>query len=251
MDKFQMYLITITHKLTSIYVFSSMNGMNTKLLVLVALLTLTSLTDTWAADASTQILSGSKFVQEKKYDDAVREFEAAISLDPQNAEAYLLAGLTYAAKKELDLAIDRTQKSIVIKPSYSAYNNLGLIYSNKGQFQNGIDAYENALKLNPKSYTAWHQLGKLASSNANFQRSIEAFRQAVELNPKFPEAYQGLGSAYYMEGDMTLALQQVGQLERLQFLEQAKELEKWIKDKEAKKTKALKKISSKTETPAA
>ncbi len=199
----------------------------------------------FAAEVSDQLMSGSKFVQEKKYDEAKREFEAAISLDPQNAEAHLLLGLTLAAQKDLDRSLDATLKAIALKPSYSAYNNLGLIYANKGQFQKGIEAYENALKINAKSYVAWHQLGKLASSNADFTKAIEAFSQAIELNSKFPEAYQGLGSAYYMNGDMTSALQQVGRLEKIQFMDKAQELERWIKDKEAKKAKALKKLPPK------
>ena len=232
-------MIIITHKLTSNYDSSSMGGMiKTLLLFLIGcMMTFQAL----AADASNQMLSGSKFVQEKKYDEAIREFEAAVSLDPENAEAHLMLGLTYAAKRDLDKALEHTQRSITIKPSYSAYNNLGLIYANKGQFQNGIEAYEHALELNPKSYAAWHQLGKLASSNANFTKSIEAFTKAIELNPKFPEAYQGLGSAYYMEGDMASALQQVNRLEKIQFLDKSKELEAWIKEKEGKKARALKK----------
>jgi tetratricopeptide (TPR) repeat protein len=199
-----------------------------------------------AADVKDYLLSGSKFVQDKKIDEAIREFENAISADPNNAEAHLLLGLALANKKDFDRAIDHTLRSVAISPSYSAYNNLGLLYANKGQFQNGIDAYENALKINPKSYVAWHQLGKIASSNADFTKAIEAFGKATELNSKFPEAYQGLGSAYYMNGDMTSALQQVGRLEKMQFKDKATELESWIKDKEIKKAKALKKLPAKT-----
>ncbi len=212
-----------------------------------ALLIALSLTgNAWAADVQDYLMSGSKFVQDKKIDEAIREFKNAVTVDPNNAEAHLLLGLALGSKKDLDQAIEHSLKSASIKPSYSAYNNLGLLYANKGQFQNGIDAYENALKLNPKSYTAWHQLGKLASSNANFTKSIEAFGKAIELNPKFPEAYQGLGSAYYMDGNMTSALQQVGRLEKMQFADKANELEKWIKSKEAKKAKVLKKLPANT-----
>ena len=67
---------------------------------------------------------------------------------------------------------------------------------------------------------------------------MEAFQKAVSNNPKFPEAYQGLGSAHYWSGNLTAALQQVDELSKLKFDAKAAELERWIKDKEAKKKKS-------------
>ncbi len=212
----------------------------------ILLMSLSLTINAWAADIQDHLMSGQKFLQNNKIDEAIREYENAITVDPENADAHLLLALALSSKKDLDRAIKHSLKSASIKPSYNAYNNLGMCYGNKGELENGITAYENALKLNPKSYVAWHQLGKLASSNANFTKAIEAFGKAAELNSKFPEAYQGLGSAYYMNGDMTSALQQVGRLEKMQFKDKATELEKWIKDKEAKKAKALKKLPAKT-----
>ena len=193
------------------------------------------------ADIQDHIFSGTKFANEKKYKEAAREFRVALGIDPDHAEANLLLGLTLANTGELEEAVQYSRKAVALKPSYAGYYNLALIHSNQGRYDEAIEAYRQALELNPKSYQAWHQLGKVHSTTLEFEKAIEAYQKAAGLNPKFPDAYQGLGSAYYWSGNLTAALQQVDELHKLGFDGKADELQRWIKDKEAKKKKAVKK----------
>ncbi len=194
-----------------------------------------------AAEVKDHLLSGSKFVQEKKFKEAAREFETAVSLAPDNAEANRLLGLSLAQTGDLDRAAEYTVKAAQLKPGYGEYYLLGLIYSNQAKYDRSAEAYEQALKLNPKSYEAWHQLGKVHATTLHFDKAVEAYQKAAELNSKFPDAFQGLGSAFYWSGNLTGALQQVDALNKLGFEEKAAELERWIKDKESKKKKNAKK----------
>lgn len=204
------------------------------------LLALASGSMAFAAELEDHIFSGTKFAQEKKYKEAAREFETAVSLSPNNAQANLLAGLSLANTGEFDKAIRYSSKAVELEPNYAGHYNLGLIYSNQGIYDKAVQAYEQAVKINPKSYQTWHQLGKVYATTLDFNKAIEAYQKAVELNSKFPDAYQGLGSAHYWSGNLTAALQQVGELNKLKFEAKASELERWIKDKESKKKKAAK-----------
>lgn len=181
------------------------------------------------------ILKGNEFVQKKNYDDAIKEYEKAVKIDPKNAKAHLLIGLTYANKGNLDKALKFTQYALMLEKSYPAFSNLGLIYANKGEYQNAIDAYQSAVELNPKSANAWYQLGRLHAGISNFKESITAYKKALELNPQLDNAYLGLGSAYYWSGDKASALEQVKQLRALKIKDKADQLETWIKNKEEKK----------------
>ena len=198
-----------------------------------------------AGEVDDHIYSGTKFAQEKNYKEAAREFETAVSLSPDSAQANLLAGLALANTGEFEKAVLFSSKAVELEPSYAGYYNLGLIYSNQAAYDKATEAYEQALKLNPKSYQAWHQLGKVYATNLRFDKAIESYQKAAELNSKFPDAYQGLGSAYYWSGDLTSALQQVDALNKLKFESKASELESWIKDKETKKKKGSKKAAAK------
>ncbi len=198
----------------------------------------------WAAEFDDHLLSGSKFTQEKKYTEAAREFETAVRLDPNNANANRLLALSLAKTGDLDRAVEYGLKAVQLEPNYPIYYVLGLIYSNQGKYDKAAEAYEQALKFNPKSYEAWHQLGKVYTTTLDFEKAVETYQKAAQLNPKFPDAFQGLGSAHYWSGNLTAALQQVDALNKLGFTEQAKELERWIKAKEAKKKKHQKKPPS-------
>lgn len=201
-------------------------------------------TTAWATTVDEQLFSGAKFIEQKKYKEAVREFEVAVALEPDNARANLLLGLTLANTGELERATKFSLKAVQLESSYSGYYNLALIYSNQEKYDQAVDAYNEALKLTPKSYQAWHQLGKVHATMLNFDKAVESYQKAALLNPKFPDAYQGLGSAFYWSGNLTGSLQQVDELNRLGFSEKAAELEGWIKDKEIKKKKAAAKAGS-------
>ena len=196
-----------------------------------------------AAEIDDHLMSGSKFAGEKKYQEAVREYETAVNLDPKNADANLLLGLALANTGDLDRAVQYSLAAAALKPSYSAYYNLGLIYANQGKYDLAVDAYENAVKLNPQSYQAWHQLGLVYAAALKFDKAIEAYNKVIALNPKFAAAYQGLGSASYWSGDTPGAYAQVARMKELKMAGKADELERWIKDKEAKKAKSAPKAA--------
>jgi superkiller protein 3 len=198
-----------------------------------------------AAETDEHLLSGSKFAQDKKYEEAIREFETVLKLDPKNADANLLLGLTLANTGDLDRAAQYSQAAVELKPGYSGYHNLGLIYANQGKYDLAVSAYENAVKLNLKSYQAWHLLGLVYSAALKFEKAIEAYNKAIELNPKLVVAYQGLGSAYFWSGNTEAAYAQVAKLKEIQQDGKADELERWLKDKEAKKKKAAEKSAPK------
>lgn len=189
------------------------------------------------AEVQDHLLSGSKFVQDKKYKEAAREFQTAVDLAPEDPEANYLLGLALARAGDLEGAVRYGLKAAQLKPGYAVYYILGLVYSNQGKFDKAVEAYDSALGHNPKSYEAWYQLGKVHSTTLAFDKAVEAFQKAAELNPKFPDAYQGLGSAHYWTENLSAALQQVDALNKLGFVTEAKELENWIRNKEAKKKK--------------
>lgn len=198
----------------------------------------------WAATVEDYMLSGSKHIQDKKYKEAVRDFETAVQLAPDNADANRLLGLSLAKLGDLDRAAQYSEDAARLKPNYAVYYILGLIYANQAKYDKAETAYVKAIEQNPKSYEAWHQLGKVHATTLAFDKAIEAYNKAVSLNPKFPDAYQGLASAKYWSSDLTGALQQVDELNKLGFKDKAAELDRWLQDKEAKKKKAEKKASA-------
>ena len=192
------------------------------------------LSQAMAGEIEDYISKASRYIKARDYQRAIREYDAALKLDPKHPKTNLLLGLVYANMNDLDKAIQYTEKALELDPGYSAYNNLALVYANKGDFKKSIDYYQKAIALNPSAYTPWHHLGLIYSSKKEYEKAAEHYKKAAELNGQFAEAYVGLGSALYYSGDKAGALAQVKKLKELKFKMQGEGLEEWINDKEKK-----------------
>lgn len=184
------------------------------------------------------IAKASDYVQRKDFKGALAEYEEALKIEPNNAKVNLMAGLASANAGNYDQAIKYNQKSVEIEPTFTAYNNLALIYANRGFYQQSIDAYQKALALNPQSFRAWYQLGLVQSANVKFEDAVKSFQKAVEINPQFTDAYLGLGSSYFWSGHKEKAYDQVALLRKSGNVSKASELEKWLEMKDSKKEEA-------------
>jgi len=90
----------------------------------------------------------------------------------QQAQAYLAAGTKYLNAKQYDYAIKYYEASIKIEPTYQAYQYLGTAYYYKGDKDKAIDAYTNSLKLNPDNPALKDQLAKLGAGGGTAEPRI-------------------------------------------------------------------------------
>ncbi|OGD18485.1 MAG: hypothetical protein A2W03_05025 [Candidatus Aminicenantes bacterium RBG_16_63_16] len=85
---------------------------------------------------------------------AMQEYEAALALDPQNADAHFGRGVARMAAPpgfggDIDGAIVDFEASLAKSPSPEAYYYLGQAYQKKGMADAAKEAYKKALKLRP------------------------------------------------------------------------------------------------------
>jgi len=94
-----------------------------------------------------------------EYEKAQAMFEKAVSLRTNNYVDYknLGAALLYEDKDEA--ATRALESSVAIRPSYGAYQNMGVAYSRLRKFDRAAQATQEALKLNDSDYQVWENLG--------------------------------------------------------------------------------------------
>jgi len=87
-----------------------------------------------------------------KYDDALNQYEQCIALSDDNPDAHFNLGYIFLARKEYASAIKEFGEVVELKPPYlsDAYVNLGIAYYNGGHLEEALGALNKALKLNPK-----------------------------------------------------------------------------------------------------
>ncbi len=105
--------------------------------------------------------AGNSLYDQADYDNALRAYQAAQVVAPDNPEAYYNAASAYSQVGELDKAIDALKQALKTSdPDLTArtYYNLGNIYFGMHQFVDALAAYQQVLLLHPDDSDARHNL---------------------------------------------------------------------------------------------
>jgi Tfp pilus assembly protein PilF len=175
--------------------------------------------------------------------EAMKEFDAAIEIDGQFAEAWLGKGLVLerAFNKDAD-AEHAYRKAIALNPAYAeAWTDLGQLLARTGKTQEALQAFDAALSemsnrepwvarfnkgltlywasrreeglaemraclRGQPAYCEGHRLlGALLLSDGKVKESIDEFRSYVRYCDRIPDAHFQLGSAHMKAGDVDAA----------------------------------------------
>jgi tetratricopeptide (TPR) repeat protein len=115
--------------------------------------------------------------------EATNNYDEAIRLNPQSAEAYYKRGLEYQKLGQQEPAIADFDKAIRIDPQFAkAYCNRGYAYLNKEQYDLAIADCTKAAKLDPKDAVARLNLGVAYKLQGNKAEAIVNFEKAINLS---------------------------------------------------------------------
>ncbi|MSQ40500.1 MAG: tetratricopeptide repeat protein [Dehalococcoidia bacterium] len=129
------------------------------------------------------------------FGEAIAEYDEAIRLKPDYAEAYSNRGEAYRNLAQYERAIQDLDKAIGLDPKYAvAYSNRGAAYDSQGQFERAIQDYDKALSLDLKYALAYGNravayafVGKVAEARQDIERAVglgydrARLEQAVEV----------------------------------------------------------------------
>ncbi|HTS79409.1 MAG TPA: social motility TPR repeat lipoprotein Tgl [Myxococcaceae bacterium] len=140
---------------------------------------------------------------------ALKEFEQALDLDPDFAEAHnAIAVLLHLSFDKKDDAEKHYKRALEIRPAFSeAKVNLGNLYLDEGRLDEAIALYEQALNdmLYATPYIAETNLGWAYFKKGNTAQALEHLKAAVTTNPGFCLGYKDLGMVHDARGDLTAA----------------------------------------------
>jgi lipoprotein NlpI len=129
------------------------------------------------------------------------------SLSPRDlAVAFNYRGNAYYWKGDYDHAIRDYDQAIRLNPNYAnAMDGLGLAYKFKGDFDHSIQIYDQAVRLSPTSTWVFSGRGATYFAKGDYDRAIEDFSQAIRLDPRNSQAFCGRGLAQFCLGNFALA----------------------------------------------
>lgn len=109
--------------------------------------------------APSNVKLGLIFLRHNLIKDAIEQFETAISIDPDSAEALNNLGLAYIMLNQNNKAIQILRKALDKSNAFAdIYHNLGLAYLNEMQLYKALNNFQNALHINPDYKKAHYNL---------------------------------------------------------------------------------------------
>jgi tetratricopeptide (TPR) repeat protein len=131
------------------------------------------------------------------YDNSVRAYTNAISLNPLNPSLYVNLAQVQATNSKYDDALKTIGAALQVKNNYlDAVYLLSQIQTAQGNLRDAIISTQVATRMNPQSPLLFFQLGLLQYSSKNYASSTEALEQAIKLTPEYANAKYFLGLSY-------------------------------------------------------
>ncbi len=147
-----------------------------------------------------------------------------LALAVANAKAENLEDCRRGAAAEevgdLDLAITSFTRcidegSLTIANMAAAYYNRGGAYERKGEYDQAIKDYDEAIYLDPGYVPTYLNRGNAYQGKGAYDQAIEDYDKAIRLSPGYAQAYYSRAVAYRNKGDQEQALQDYNEATRL------------------------------------
>jgi len=128
------------------------------------------------------------FLAKKDNETASFYLKKTLELNPNFVPALLnLAGM-YIRENKLGEAEKLLSRAAQIEKNTDVYNNLGVIYSKRKEFNRAIKKFEKAIQLNPNSADAYFNLSLVYREKGKDNKASLFLEKAQELNPKYKES---------------------------------------------------------------
>jgi tetratricopeptide (TPR) repeat protein len=150
---------------------------------------------------------GFTLVQKGSVEEGISQYQQALQINPDFAEAHYNLGIALRQKGKVDEAISHYQTALQINPRHAnAHNNLGGALLQKGNVAEAIFHFQKALQINPDDVEARYNLGNAVLQKGSVDEAIAHFQKALQIKPDDAQAHNNLGNALYQKGAVDEAI---------------------------------------------
>jgi arylsulfatase A-like enzyme/Tfp pilus assembly protein PilF len=112
-------------------------------------------------------------------DDAARQFQRVLSLDPNNAPAYQNLGILALRRNDGQSAMTHLTRALELNPRLPlALNTLGVLFARGNDMPRAVEAWKRAVTIDPRQYDALYNIGFVegrAGHREEARRALERF----------------------------------------------------------------------------
>ena len=145
--------------------------------------------------------------QSLTYKDPETLWQATVARNPDCWMAYEHLGQIFRDKGQFEQAVGHYQKALEIQPADAiAHNNLGEVLVRAGHMDKAMFHFQTALQLKPDYASPHNNVGNILFQMGRTGAALAHYRQALESRPDYPDARNNLGVCLYSIGQVDEAL---------------------------------------------
>jgi tetratricopeptide (TPR) repeat protein len=144
----------------------------------------------------------------ERYDDALKDFNEAIRLNPRYPDPYINRGFLLVKRREYDPALADLNTAIKLNPlSDAAFCNRGVAYRERGDYSRAKADFDEAIRLDPDESESHDNLGLLFTAQKKYDEALVQFNIAINLDPNVHYAYKERGDVWFYKGEYESAIE--------------------------------------------
>ena len=150
-------------------------------------------------------LLGPIYERQERYDEALHTYHRLEKLDPNLPSIIFgaMASIYHFHKEMLPEALRYAQKALAADAnSWRVHNLLGVIYTDKKEFEQAVDAFKAAMRLAPNEPMSHSDLAKVYLAQGRYDGALESVNTAIRLAPRdpyFQEQHRQIQAAMTMQ----------------------------------------------------
>lgn len=149
----------------------------------------------------------------KNGDDAAarRSFDAALKLDPGNANAHANLATLDLRESRTESAVAHAEAAVKSAPDVALYHyNLGRVLVENGRFEDALRSLAQAIALDPGSAAAYNEMGNVYLALKRPADARKVLSDGVRVDPNFWPLWKNLARAAIEDGKPAEALEHLG-----------------------------------------
>lgn len=149
---------------------------------------------------------GGLYMKLKRYDDAIKEFESALSLNPKDPRVHNDLGVIYKERNDLSKAEYHYKYAIEIEPNFNlAIVNLTELYIEQEKYAEAIELLQNGLKLQPQNTELLYNIGFVYHNSGQLEQALSYYEQVLSYDNKDPNTLNNIALIYSEKNDQEKA----------------------------------------------
>ena len=157
--------------------------------------------DSLLDDEDAQLKAGNLLLMAGRFQEAKTRARTALKKNPKNVSALILLGNALAGLKDLEGAVELSEKAAVLEPQKAGiYRNMGVFQLARGDIELAERAFKHALEVDPKSVSACLALAEMYRISGRSNQAESMLRQALSIDPRHIMANQAMASYYIHAG---------------------------------------------------